>query len=157
MKTLEQVRRIDLTAPLDSLLTWAQRKDLDRLAPTHVTVPSGSHIRLDYEAGDPPVLAVRLQEMFGCRDTPRLAGGKIPVMVHLLSPAGRPVQVTKNLASFWAICLSGGEERIAWPLSATCLAGRSADRGADKAGEKEILKSDKTFFFPRVGEGEYSV
>lgn len=122
MKTLEQVRRIDLTAPLDSLLTWAQRKDLDRLAPTHVTVPSGSHIRLDYEAGDPPVLAVRLQEMFGCRDTPRLAGGKIPVMVHLLSPAGRPVQVTKNLASFWATAyqevkkeLRGRYPRHAWP------------------------------------------
>jgi ATP-dependent helicase HrpB len=122
MKSLEQVRRIDLTGPLDSLLTWAQRKDLDRLAPTHVTVPSGSHICLDYEAGDLPVLAVRLQEMFGCRDQPRLAGGKIPVMVHLLSPAGRPVQVTQDLASFWASTyqevkkeLRGRYPRHAWP------------------------------------------
>ncbi|MGH7257081.1 MAG: ATP-dependent helicase C-terminal domain-containing protein, partial [Nitrospiraceae bacterium] len=122
MKSLEQISRIDLTGPLDSLLTWAQRKELDRLAPTHVTVPSGSHVRLDYEAGDPPVLAVRLQEMFGCRDTPRLAGGKIPVMVHLLSPAGRPVQVTKDLASFWASTyqevmkeLRGRYPRHSWP------------------------------------------
>ena len=122
LKSLEQASRIDLTGPLDSLLTWTQRKDLDRLAPTHVTVPSGSHIRLDYEAADPPVLAVRLQEMFGCRNTPRLAGGKIPVMVHLLSPAGRPVQVTKDLASFWASAyqevkkeLRGRYPRHSWP------------------------------------------
>ena len=122
MKSLEEVSRIDLTTPLDSLLTWAQRKDLDRLAPTHVTVPSGSHIRLDYEAGDLPILAVRLQEMFGCRDQPRLAGGKIPVMVHLLSPAGRPVQVTQDLASFWASTyqevkkeLRGRYPRHSWP------------------------------------------
>jgi ATP-dependent helicase HrpB len=102
MRTFEQVRRIDLQEPLFSLLTWAQRKDLDRWAPTHLTVPSGSRIRLDYEAGEHPVLSVKLQEMFGCRDTPFLAGGKVPVMLHLLSPAGRPVQVTKDLASFWA-------------------------------------------------------
>ena len=102
MRTLEQVRRIDLQPPLESLLTWAQRKELDRLAPSHMTVPSGSRLRLDYEGGDPPVLSVKLQEMFGCRDTPRVAGGTMPVMLHLLSPAGRPVQVTKDLAGFWA-------------------------------------------------------
>jgi ATP-dependent helicase HrpB len=102
MRTFEQVRRIDLQEPLFSLLAWAQRKDLERLAPTHLAVPSGSRIRLDYEAGEHPVLSVKLQEMFGCRDTPFLAGGKVPVMLHLLSPAGRPVQVTKDLASFWA-------------------------------------------------------
>ena len=66
-----------------------------------ITVPSGSHVRLDYEQGEWPILAVRLQEMFGCQETPRIAGGTIPVMVHLLSPAGRPVQITKDLASFW--------------------------------------------------------
>ena len=64
-------------------------------------MPSGSQIRLDYEAGERPILAVKLQEMFGCRETPRV-GSSIPVMVHLLSPAGRPVQVTQDLASFWA-------------------------------------------------------
>ncbi len=99
--SLAQLRRMDLQAPLDGLLTWQQRQELPRLAPTHITVPSGSHVRLDYEQGDSPVLAVRLQEMFGCQDTPRIAGGTVPVMVHLLSPASRPVQVTKDLASFW--------------------------------------------------------
>ena len=100
-RSLHQVRGLDLTEPLQSWLSWEERKDLERLAPIHLTVPSGSQIRLDYEAGDRPVLAVKLQEMFGCRETPRV-GGSIPVMVHLLSPAGRPVQVTQDLASFWA-------------------------------------------------------
>lgn len=100
--TLERVQRIDLAAPLHALLAWDQQRQLERLAPTHLTVPSGSNVRLDYETDDLPVLAVRLQEMFGCRDTPRLVGGKVPVMLHLLSPAHRPVQVTRDLASFWA-------------------------------------------------------
>lgn len=99
--TLDRVKRMDLTTPLHALLTWEQRQQLDRLAPTHLTVPSGSHVRLDYEASEMPVLAVRLQELFGCQDTPRVAGGKIPVMLHLLSPAKRPVQVTQDLAGFW--------------------------------------------------------
>jgi ATP-dependent helicase HrpB len=85
---------------LHALLSPAQARELGRLAPTHVTVPSGSHIKLDY-GEDVPVLAVRLQEMFGCKDTPRIANGRVPVILHLLSPAKRPVQVTKDLASFW--------------------------------------------------------
>ena len=122
LKSLAQVRRIDLGPSLDSLLTWQQRQELNRLAPTHLTVPSGSHVRVDYESGDTPVLAVRLQEMFGCQETPRIAGGKVPVMVHLLSPAGRPVQVTKDLASFWRSAyqevkkeLRGRYPRHHWP------------------------------------------
>jgi ATP-dependent helicase HrpB len=99
--TLERVRRLDLMPPLQALLTWEQRRDLDRLAPTHLTVPSGSTIRIDYDTADLPVLAVRLQEMFGCRETPRVAGGKVPLLLHLLSPAKRPVQVTQDLAGFW--------------------------------------------------------
>ena len=99
--TLDRVKRMDLATPLHALLTWDQQQQLDRLAPTHLTVPSGSHIRLDYEGSEMPVLAVRLQELFGCQDTPRVAGGKIPVMLHLLSPAKRPVQVTQDLAGFW--------------------------------------------------------
>ena len=101
MRSLLHVRELDLTGALQSMLSWAQRKDLDRLAPTHLTVPSGSVIRLDYEAGEQPVLAVKLQEMFGSRETPVVAGGAVTVMLHLLSPAGRPVQVTRDLASFW--------------------------------------------------------
>ena len=72
------------------------------MAPTHLDVPSGSHLPLDYAGGEVPVLAVRLQEMFGATDTPRLADGKVEVLLHLLSPARRPVQVTRDLKSFWA-------------------------------------------------------
>jgi ATP-dependent helicase HrpB len=75
-------------------------QELDELAPTHIKVPSGSSIKLDYSEA-PPVLAVRLQEMFGLADTPRIAGGKLPIKLHLLSPARRPVQVTQDLANFW--------------------------------------------------------
>ncbi|HAF90660.1 MAG TPA: ATP-dependent helicase HrpB, partial [Pseudomonas sp.] len=73
----------------------------DELAPVAIEVPSGSRIRLDYSE-TPPVLAVRLQELFGLAETPRIAGGSQPVKLHLLSPARRPVQVTQDLASFWA-------------------------------------------------------
>lgn len=93
--------RIDLGGALRGLLTWAQRKALDDLAPTHVTVPSGSVRRIDY-AGEIPVLAVRLQEMFGLARGPAVAGGKVPLLLHLLSPAQRPIQVTRDLAGFWA-------------------------------------------------------
>ncbi|MGA6829403.1 ATP-dependent helicase HrpB [Nitrospira sp. NS4] len=99
--TLERVKRLDLATPLHALLTWEQQRQLERLAPAQMTVPSGSQVRLDYESSDLPVLAVRLQEMFGCTDTPRVLEGKVPVTLHLLSPARRPVQVTKDLASFW--------------------------------------------------------
>lgn len=122
LSSLAQVRRMNLAVALEAQLSWEQRKDLDRLAPTHLTVPSGSRIRLDYDAGDAPVLAVRLQELFGCRETPRVAGGRVPVMLHLLSPAGRPVQITSDLASFWATAyhdvkkeLRGRYPKHPWP------------------------------------------
>ncbi|WP_305879748.1 ATP-dependent helicase C-terminal domain-containing protein, partial [Pseudomonas sp. BS-2016] len=73
---------------------------LEELAPQHVKVPSGSSVRLDYSE-QPPILAVRLQELFGLADTPRIAGGRLAVKLHLLSPARRPVQVTQDLANFW--------------------------------------------------------
>lgn len=100
--TLDRVTRLDLVKPLHAHLNWDQQQRLDQLAPTHLTVPSGSNIRVEYETPDVPILAVRLQELFGCKETPRVAGGKVPVTLHLLSPARRPVQVTKDLASFWA-------------------------------------------------------
>jgi ATP-dependent helicase HrpB len=74
---------------------------LDRLAPSHLEVPSGSRIALDYTEPATPILAVRLQEIFGMLDTPRIGGGKVPLLIHLLSPASRPVQVTRDLRSFW--------------------------------------------------------
>ncbi len=96
------LKKIDLKSALQSLLTWKQRQQIDEQAPSHITVPSGSRIPLDYgsDCGS-PVLAVRLQEMFGLTETPRIADGRISVTLHLLSPAGRPVQVTCDLPSFW--------------------------------------------------------
>nr|WP_216654084.1 ATP-dependent helicase HrpB [Nocardioides sp. zg-DK7169] len=94
------LRRLDLVGALRRLLPWPEASRLDELAPERVTVPSGSTVRLDYGA-DQPVLAVRLQEVFGWSDAPRLAGGRVPVLLHLLSPARRPVAVTADLASFW--------------------------------------------------------
>jgi ATP-dependent helicase HrpB len=93
--------RVDLKSALEALLDWKLKKKLDEAAPTHVAVPSGSRIAIDYSDPASPVLAVRLQEMFGAVDTPRLAGGRVPLLLHLLSPARRPVQVTRDLASFW--------------------------------------------------------
>jgi ATP-dependent helicase HrpB len=97
----DRLARVDLRAALHGLLDWNQRRRLDELAPTHLVVPSGSRIALDYSGGAPS-LAVRLQEVFGWMDSPRIAGGKVPVTLELLSPARRPVQVTRDLASFWA-------------------------------------------------------
>ncbi len=98
---LADLERIDLAGALLDLLSWEQRASLERLAPTHLTVPSGSRVPIDY--GDPhrPVLAVRLQELFGLSQTPTVGGGAVRVTLHLLSPAGRPVQVTRDLAGFW--------------------------------------------------------
>jgi ATP-dependent helicase HrpB len=101
LRRLDDLRRLDLGALLLDRLTWQQRARLDEVAPTHLVVPTGSRIPVDY--GDPgaPVLAVRLQEMFGLADTPRVGGGRVPVTLHLLSPAQRPLQVTRDLAGFW--------------------------------------------------------
>ncbi len=92
---------LDLRAILAALLPWPLPRQLDELAPTHWTVPTGSNLRIDY-LESPPVLAVRLQEMFGCLTTPRIAGGRVALKLHLLSPARRPVQVTQDLAGFWS-------------------------------------------------------
>ncbi len=93
--------RLDLAEILKARLDWKQQQRLDEGAPAHVEVPSGSHIRLAYTPGEAPVLAVKLQEMFGLADTPRVAWGRVPVTLHLLSPARRPIQVTQDLRGFW--------------------------------------------------------
>ncbi|NDU77796.1 ATP-dependent helicase HrpB, partial [Actinomadura sp. DSM 109109] len=92
--------KVDVAGLLRGLLPWDLAKRLDEYAPERVEVPSGSRIRVDY-AGERPVLAVKLQELFGWDAAPRLAGGRVPLVVHLLSPAGRPAAVTADLASFW--------------------------------------------------------
>ena len=100
-KRLSDLARADLAGGLLALVPWDRHADLDRLAPSHVTVPSGSRIPVDYADPDAPVLAVRLQEVFGLEATPTVLGGRVPLVMHLLSPAGRPAQVTTDLASFW--------------------------------------------------------
>lgn len=92
---------ISLGDALLAALPWVARERLDRVAPTHLEVPSGSRIRVEYADPAQPVLRVKLQECFGLTETPRLAEGRVRVTMHLLSPAGRPVQVTQDLASFW--------------------------------------------------------
>ncbi len=100
MTRLRDLNRVDLKTALYRLLSYRQHHQLDNMAPTHLTVPSGSRIPIDY-SDDVPVLAVRLQEMFGLAKTPSVAGGRQPLLIHLLSPAGRPVQITQDLAGFW--------------------------------------------------------
>lgn len=100
-RSIADVARIDLAGALLGQLSWDRRAAIDELAPTHIVVPSGSRIPVDYGDSTAPVLAVRLQEMFGLADTPRIARGKVPLTIHLLSPAHRPVQVTRDLAGFW--------------------------------------------------------
>ncbi len=93
---------LDLNAALRALLPWPFPQKLDELAPTHIPVPSGSQITVDYGADGGPALHVKLQEVFGLRDTPAVAGGRVPVTLHLLSPARRSLAVTGDLKSFWA-------------------------------------------------------
>jgi ATP-dependent helicase HrpB len=95
------LERLDLRAMLGARLSHAQQQEVERLAPTHLAVPSGSRIPIDYSDPDAPFVAVRLQEVFGLMSTPSVAGGRVPLTLHLLSPARRPVQVTRDLESFW--------------------------------------------------------
>ncbi|MFD2766091.1 ATP-dependent RNA helicase [Micromonospora eburnea] len=118
--------RVDVVAALRRLLDWRQAARLDELAPERLVVPSGSRIRVDYADPAAPVLAVKLQETFGWRDAPRIADGRVPVLLHLLSPAGRPVAVTADLASFWRVGypqvraeLRGRYPRHPWPEDPT--------------------------------------
>jgi len=100
--TLDALTRVDIADALLARLPWTLRERLDALAPTHFTAPSGSRLPIDY--GDPqaPAVAVRLQELFGLAETPRVGAGRVPLTLKLLSPAHRPVQVTRDLAGFWA-------------------------------------------------------
>jgi ATP-dependent helicase HrpB len=118
---MEQVDKLPLGRYLLDNLEWSMQQQLDQLVPTHLQVPSGNRIRIDYR-GEEPVLAVKLQEMFGQVDTPHLINNQVAVLIHLLSPARRPVQLTADLASFWAKTyfevrkdLKGRYPRHPWP------------------------------------------
>jgi len=101
VRSARDLVRLDLTSALRELIPPRLRQRLDLLAPTHLSVPSGRRVALDYAPPEGPVLAVKLQELFGLGSSPAVAGGKAPVLLHLLSPAGRPMQVTRDLRGFW--------------------------------------------------------
>ncbi|HEX5047205.1 MAG TPA: ATP-dependent helicase HrpB [Gammaproteobacteria bacterium] len=93
--------RVPLAAALRGRLTHEQQRRLDELAPTHIRLPTGTHARIDYASDNAPLASMRMQEVFGLAATPRIGGGAVPVTFELLSPAHRPLQVTRDLASFW--------------------------------------------------------
>ena len=99
--SLRALQNVDLAAALGNLLDWSQRQRLDSALPAHYTVPTGSRIALRYHEEQPPVLAVRMQEMFGEATTPVIAEGRVPLTLELLSPAQRPLQITRDLSAFW--------------------------------------------------------
>jgi ATP-dependent helicase HrpB len=119
----DHLSRLDLAGILAARLDYAGQQQLARLAPTHLEVPSGSHVAIEYlPDGAPPVLAVKLQELFGLTQTPAVNEGRNRVSLHLLSPARRPIQVTQDLAGFWARTypevkkeLKGRYPRHPWP------------------------------------------
>ncbi len=122
VRTAADLGRIDLLRALRSRLTRQQQRMLEERTPGTVAAPSGSRIRLEYAADGPPVLAVKLQELFGLAETPRICEGRVQVLLHLLSPAGRPVQITRDLRNFWDTVypevkkdLKGRYPRHPWP------------------------------------------
>jgi ATP-dependent helicase HrpB len=122
LRSFADLRRLPLTEILRGTLPHHALQALDREAPERIRVPSGSRVRLRYRGEEAPVLPVRIQEVFGLAETPRVAGGKVPVLLHLLAPNMRPQQVTDDLASFWRNTypevrkeLAGRYPKHAWP------------------------------------------
>jgi ATP-dependent helicase HrpB len=125
-RSFAELRAVDLRDALLSQLTHTQRRALDEHAPERWTVPSGASVAMVYTPGEPPLLAARVQQLFGLRRTPRIAAGRVPVKVQLLSPGNRPVQTTLDLESFWTKTwpevrkeLRGRYPRHAWPEDPT--------------------------------------
>jgi len=144
-----QLANFPLHDALFGLLDWPQRQKLDEELPQRIDVPSGSSITIDYCAEHGPVLAVKLQEMFGLATTPTLARGRVPLTIHLLSPAQRPLAVTSDLASFWKNAyvevrkdMRGRYPRHPWPedpMTAVAQRGGEAERGVSHGAEWECV------------------
>jgi ATP-dependent helicase HrpB len=100
-KRWSDLASINLVQALNSLLDYPQQQQLDELAPKALAIPTGQNVTLDYSADNGPVLAAKLQALFGWTETPKVARSRVPVVIHLLSPAQRPLAVTADLASFW--------------------------------------------------------
>jgi ATP-dependent helicase HrpB len=137
--SLRKLQALDLHAILLGTLNPTQQQALDRLAPTHVSVPSGSRIAIDYRDANNPVLAVRLQELFGLQQTPAIINGRFRLLLHLLSPGYKPMQVTQDLASFWKTTyfevrkeLRGRYKKHHWPEDPLAA---QATRRAKRRGE----------------------
>lgn len=137
-RSFAELRRVDLLPMLKGLAGHAVTSAVDRLAPDRLTLPDGTTRRLEYTAGAPPVLAARIQQLFGLQETPAVAGGRVPVMLHLLAPSQRPVQITRDLRSFWRTTyaevrkeLRGRYPKHDWPedpLTATARPRRQRSR-----------------------------
>ena len=113
------------------LLPWNMRRRLDAEAPTHFEAPTGTQVPIDFEAEAGPSIAIRVQELFGLNTHPSIAGGRVPLVIELLSPAHRPVQVTRDLPGFWRGSYDAVKDGNARALSAPSLAGRSCQCDAD--------------------------
>jgi ATP-dependent helicase HrpB len=139
LRSFAELRELDAAAALLAGWTWAQRQELDRHAPTHLVLPSGASAPIAYGAEGPPVLAARLQQLFGLAETPRVCRGRVPLLLHLLAPNQRPVQVTSDLAGFWRTGwlavraeLRGRYPRHDWPEDP--LAAAPTDRARPRGG-----------------------
>jgi ATP-dependent helicase HrpB len=101
LRSLDELRAADWLALLQTKIGYDRLNEIDRLAPPELELPNGNRHAIVYETGKAPLLAVRIQELFGLKETPRVGGGRVPVLLHLLGPNYRPQQVTSDLASFW--------------------------------------------------------
>ena len=134
LRSLDEIATADWLSHLQNIVGYERLAELDRLAPAQFELPTGKRYKLAYEPGRPPVLAVRIQELFGVRETPRVAAGRVPVLLHLLGPNHRPQQVTSDLASFWKTTYTEVRKELrrrypkhAWPEDP--LSGGAAPRG----------------------------
>jgi len=120
--SLKQCRKLDIYNLLINQLSWEQQQQVKQLAPERIEVPSGSSVNIDYSDPVQPVLAVRLQEVFGLYDTPTLLNGQCKLIMHLLSPARKPMQITQDLNSFWKTTYHDVKKRAAWQIQTPLLA-----------------------------------
>ena len=133
--SLKELSPGDLSDALMALLPWELRARLEREAPTHFEAPTGTMLAIDYEAEQGPTIAVRLQELFGLNTHPSIAKGAVPLVLELLSPAQRPVQVTRDLPGFWRGSYAAVRSDLRGRYPAPSLAGRPGHRAADPAGQ----------------------
>ena len=131
--------RVPLIDALRARLTYDQQRKLDELAPTHIRLPTGSSARIDYLDDNAPIASMRMQEVFGLAATPRIGGGAVPVTFTLLSPGRKPLQITRDLASFWRNAYVEVRKDMRGQVSAALLAGESARGGAHAASEAAQL------------------